>query len=147
MASRFLDRIGYALGVFAVGSLPAAAQSGDIAKGRSIAEQHCSRCHVVGDYNPTGGISSTPSFQMLVKRRPDYKDRFQTFFARRPHPAFVTIKGLGRLMEYLPANAAPVELSQQDVADVAAFVETLKPDADTRRPPVVFRARPKPRVR
>ena len=148
MPFRPIDRFGYALGAVALTTLPTVALGGDIAKGRSIAERHCARCHVVGDFNPTGGISSTPSFQMLVKRRPDYKDRFQTFFARRPHPAFLSIKGAGRLMENLPANAAPVELSQQDVADVAAFVETLKPDeTDARQPPVVFRARPNPRVR
>ncbi|MGI9383629.1 MAG: hypothetical protein ACR2PO_10775, partial [Methyloligellaceae bacterium] len=54
--------------------MPLAAWAGDIEKGRKVAEAHCSRCHVVGDFNPNGGISSTPSFQLLVKRRPDYKD-------------------------------------------------------------------------
>ncbi|MFQ5625275.1 MAG: c-type cytochrome [Methyloligellaceae bacterium] len=108
------------------GSL-AAEEKGNIEKGRQIAQQHCSRCHVVGDYNPGGGISSTPSLQLLVKRRPDYKERFRTFFARRPHPAFLSIKGVGRIRPDLPPNAQPVELTQEDVSDVAAFVETLKP--------------------
>ena len=69
----------------------AAQEKGDIDEGRKIAQLHCTRCHVVGDFNPGGGISSTPSFQLLVKRRPDYKERFETFFARRPHPAFLSI--------------------------------------------------------
>ena len=101
--------------------------SADAEAGRKIAEQHCSRCHVVGDFNPTGGISSTPSFQLLVKRRPDYRERFKTFYARRPHPAFLSIKGLGRLLDYLPPNAHPVEITMEDVKNVAAFAETLKP--------------------
>ncbi|MDA7946026.1 MAG: cytochrome c [Hyphomicrobiaceae bacterium] len=108
--------------------MPAFAQEGgNAANGRDIAAQHCTRCHVVGDINPTGGISSTPSFQLLVKRRPDYKDRFQTFFARRPHPAFLSIKGVGRIRPDLPPNAEPVEMTEEDVEDVLAFVETLKP--------------------
>ena len=123
------------------------AQDGDAARGQTIAQQHCSRCHVVGDFNPTGGISSTPSFQMLVKRRPDYQDRFQTFFARRPHPAFLSVKGVGRPMDHLPANAQPVEISQQDVRDVAAFVETLRPKKSGAREPFVLRPRPKPKMR
>jgi len=103
---------------------------GDIEAGRRVAEQHCSRCHVVGDFNPMGGISSTPSFQLLVKRRPDYRDRFETFYARRPHPAFVSIKGIGRPHANLPPNAAPVELLPAAVEDIIAFVETLKPKSN-----------------
>ena len=110
------------------GTDPLAAQdSGDVAKGRKTASKHCTRCHVVGSINPNGGISSTPSFQLLVKRRPDYRERFKTFFARRPHPAFLSIKGVGRIRPDLPPNAQPVELTQEDVRNVAAFVETLKP--------------------
>ena len=41
----------------------------------------------------TGGIGSTPSFQLLANSFPDYKDRFETFNARRPHPVFVIIEG------------------------------------------------------
>lgn len=116
---------GIATGLCITMSTPVRAD-GDIDAGRRVAEQHCSRCHVVGDFNPMGGISSTPSFQLLVKRRPDYRDRFETFYARRPHPAFVSIEGIGRLHENLPPNAAPVELPQNAVADILAFVETLK---------------------
>lgn len=118
------------IAVFAalLGAAPLAAEeTGDIENGRKIAQLHCTRCHVVGDYNPGGGISSTPSFQLLVKRRPDYKERFATFYARRPHPAFLSIKGIGRIRPDLPPNAQPVELTLQDVRDVAAFIETLKP--------------------
>ena len=110
------------------GMSPLAAQEkGNIVKGKKIAEKHCTRCHVVGSYNPGGGISSTPSFQLLVKRRPDYKERFRTFFSRRPHPAFLSIKGIGRIRPDLPPNAQPIELTEKDVLDIAVFIETLKP--------------------
>ena len=36
-----------------------------VAKGREIVRQHCTRCHVVPDMNPYGGIGSTPSFAAL----------------------------------------------------------------------------------
>ena len=117
----------------AIVCMPRAAAAGDVEKGRKVAEAHCARCHVVGDFNPTGGISSTPSFQLLVTRRPDYKDRFATFYARRPHPAFVTVKGIGRPMDYLPPNAHPVEITLEDVENVSAFVETLKAKGPEKR--------------
>jgi len=114
--------------ILAFGAVSAqAAEKGNIGKGQKIAEKHCTRCHVVGSFNPGGGISSTPSFQLLVKRRPDYKERFATFYARRPHPAFLSIKGIGRIRPDLPPNAMPVDLTQEDVLDISAFIETLKP--------------------
>lgn len=114
--------------ILAMGAVSAqAAEKGNIGKGQKIAEKHCTRCHVVGSYNPGGGISSTPSFQLLVKRRPDYKERFATFYARRPHPAFLSIKGIGRIRPDLPPNAMPIELMKEDVLDISAFIETLKP--------------------
>ena len=99
----------------------------DVARGRELAQQHCARCHVIGDFNKFGGIGSTPSFQLLVKAFPDYQARFETFFERRPHPAFVTIKGYARLQPHLPPNAQPVELPLAAVSQILAFAETLKP--------------------
>ena len=103
-----------------------AVADGDVEAGRKVAQQHCSRCHVIGNYNKYGGIGSTPSFQLLANSFPDYKDRFATFYARRPHPVFVIIEGYGRHMPELPPNAAPVKLPLRAVADVLAFVETLR---------------------
>jgi mono/diheme cytochrome c family protein len=107
-------------------SAPSAWADGDVAQGRKIAEQHCSRCHVIGTYNKYGGIGSTPSFQLLANQFPDYRARFEIFFEEHPHPAFVTIEGYGRRMEHLPPNAAPVTLPLAAVADILAFVETLR---------------------
>lgn len=124
--------IAASIALLAAGVAPVAAQgTGNVSKGRDVAQKHCARCHVVGDFNPTGGISSTPSFQLLVKRRPDYRDRFRTFFTRRPHPAFLSLKGVGRIRPDLPPNAEPVELTSDDVQNVLAFVETLKPKKES----------------
>lgn len=97
----------------------------DIEAGRRAAQEHCSRCHVIGDYNPTGGISSTPSFQLLVNGLKDYRERFASFFERRPHPSFIIIEGVARPTN-LPFNAWPVKLTLEDVRNIAAFAETLK---------------------
>lgn len=105
-------------------AVPAAAA--DMEAGRRVAVEHCTRCHVVGRENPFGGISSTPSFQLLVERRPDYRDRFATFYARAPHPAFVTVREVGPARPDLPPNAAPVTLTLADIDNIVAYVETLK---------------------
>lgn len=100
------------------------ALAGDAAHGKQLAEQYCSRCHVVGDYNKFGGIGSTPSFN-AIKYLDDWRDRFQTFFLRNPHPAFVRVEGY-KPPTNLPPSATPVPLKPADVTDILAFVETLE---------------------
>ena len=101
---------------------PVLAQS--INDGKTFAEQHCTRCHVVGNYNPNGGISSTPSFQLLVNALDDYEERFDTFYARPPHPAVIIVKGIQKL-DTLPYTAKPIEITQDEVENIAAFAKTL----------------------
>ncbi|MGI9426753.1 MAG: c-type cytochrome [Hyphomicrobiaceae bacterium] len=100
--------------------------AGNAEQGREISQTHCSRCHVIGDFNKYGGIGSTPSFQSLANNFPDYVERFETFYARRPHPAFLKIEGFERLMKDLPPNADPITLPVNAVADILAFVGTLR---------------------
>ena len=110
---------------FCVLALNAGAQAaGDARKGREIAIGHCSRCHVVGDHNPFGGIGSTPSFQLLA-RRSDYLERFQTFFARRPHPVFVRVPDVPKWSD-IPSHVAEFEVTLENIEDLIAFVETLR---------------------
>lgn len=101
------------------------ATGGAIEDGRKTAHIHCTRCHVVGDYNPNGGISSTPSFQLLVNALKDFEERFDTFYQRPPHPAVIAIKGIKK-RDDLPYNAEPVKLTPRDVENLSAFAKTLK---------------------
>lgn len=103
----------------------AARAEGDPEKGRRISIEHCTRCHVVGDANPHGGINSTPSFQLLA-RRSDWRERFESFYARRPHPVFVRVPNVPRWTK-LPSHVEPFTITLQDIDDVVSFVETLTP--------------------
>ena len=98
---------------------------GDPDTGRKVSVAHCSRCHVVGDHNPYGGINSTPSFQLLAKRN-DWLERFQTFYERRPHPVFIRVPDVPRWTG-LPANAVEIEITAKNIEDIVAFVRTLTP--------------------
>ena len=95
------------------------------ARGREIAQAHCSRCHVIGDFNTMGGISSTPSFPLLVNAIPGWEERFSTFYTRRPHPAVVRMEGIAPPLEQ-PYVAAPVDLKLSDVDAIVSFARTLK---------------------
>lgn len=97
--------------------------AGDPEKGRTIAEQHCARCHVIGDKNRMGGIGSTPSFPLL-RRMPDWRERFETFYARRPHPVHVRVDGVRKWSD-TPSNAAEIRMTIDDVDHILAYVETF----------------------
>lgn len=108
---------------------PAAAQS-LVEQGKQIAETHCSRCHVVDPSRPFSGISSTPSFQLLVTAFPDWKERFETFYARRPHPAVMRLEGVDPLSQE-PPTAQPVYLKLADIDAIVAFATSLNEAAKT----------------
>lgn len=93
--------------------------------GRELAQRYCSRCHVVSRDNNFSGISSTPSFMMLVNALADWEERFQTFYARRPHPVHVRVKGIAPLTK-LPPNATPFDIELADVEAILAYVSGLK---------------------
>ncbi len=107
---------------------PAAAQS-LAERGKAIAEQHCSRCHVVDPDRPFTGISSTPSFQLLVTALADWKERFETFYARRPHPSVIRMEGIAPPTEE-PPTTTTVELKLSDVDAIVAFAVSLKEKAE-----------------
>ncbi len=116
--------------------LPAASPAradGDAEKGQVLAETHCARCHVVGDFNKFGGLGSTPSFG-LIAGLGDGFERFRTFYERRPHPAFVTVPGVERWTDLAP-YAQPFEVTPENIEDLLAFVHKLEAK-DLRRVPV-----------
>ena len=97
-----------------------------VAKGREIVRQHCTRCHVVPDMNPYGGIGSTPSFAAM-KWLDDWEWRFEVFYTLPPHPALVNIVGVSEARsEALPVFIAEIELQIEDIDAILAFARTLK---------------------
>lgn len=86
----------------------AARAEGDGARGRQVAIDQCSQCHVIGAYNPYGGVNNTPSFYIFAERPEVYLERLRTFDQRRPH--------LARDMKVPP----------RDIEDIIAYVETLE---------------------
>lgn len=103
--------IGTSIGIAVLIGLAAADTAragGDPAHGRDLAIKKCSQCHVIGDYNPLGGVSNTPSFYIFSERLGLYRERLKTFDQRRPH--------LGRDLRVPP----------KDLDDIIAYIETLK---------------------
>ena len=97
-----------------------------IEKGREVVRQHCTRCHVVPNMNPYGGIGSTPSFAAL-KWLSDWEHRFEVFYTLPPHPALVSIQGVSEERSaFLPVFVAEIELQIDDVEAILSFVRTLE---------------------
>ena len=115
--------------VLTQGSCGPSAFAADAENGRKIAHQHCARCHVVSDANRLGGIGSTPSFRLLATAFKDWRTRFETFYARPPHPAFISVEGVGRLRQDLPPNAHPITLPKMAIDDLVVFAEGIRNQA------------------
>lgn len=96
-----------------------------IEQGKLVSQTHCTRCHVVGDFNPHGGISSTPSFSLLVNHLDDWEDRFLSFHLRRPHPVIIYFRGDETDANNPPPNI-PVVLEYSDIEAITAFAKTLQ---------------------
>ena len=101
------------------------ARAGDAERGRQLASKDCTRCHVVGDINPRGGIESTPSF-IGMKRLADWQRRYAEFYILPPHPALVRIKDVSAERDdSRPAFVQEIVLSLEDVESILAFARTL----------------------
>ncbi len=120
---KWLALAGVAVAGVIVSTAPARAD-GDLEAGRKMAVKHCARCHVIGDFNPFGGISSTPSFQLLANRN-DWLERFQTFYERRPHPVFVRVPDVPRWTK-LPSYVKEFRVTPENIQDIIAFAQTLR---------------------
>ncbi len=120
---KWLALAGAAVAGVIVSTAPARAD-GDPEAGRKMSVEHCARCHVIGDFNPFGGIGSTPSFQLLAKRS-DWLERFQTFYERRPHPVFVRVPDVPRWTE-LPSHVKEFRVTPENIEDIIAFAKTLR---------------------
>lgn len=93
-------------------------------KGKDLAEEHCSRCHVVNQTKPFSGISSTPSFKLIVNELADWEERFSSFFTRLPHPAVVRFKD-DKPNPKIEELHHPVIIEIDDIDALVAFARTL----------------------
>ena len=108
--------------IMTAAALPAGA---DVERGREVAATHCTRCHVVGDINPYGGIESTPSF-IGMKYLADWERRFEEFYVLPPHPALVRISEVSAdRSKERPAFVHEIVLTLEDVDAILDFVRTL----------------------
>jgi len=82
--------------------------AGDPEKGEALAIKICSRCHVIGAHNPTGGIDLTPSFYVMAEKPESYRERVLTMQQRRPHASM------------------DLDLTNEDLADVLAYILNLE---------------------
>ena len=93
--------------------------------GSDLAHTHCARCHMVNTKDVFSGISSTPSFPLLVNGLPDWEERFESFHNRLPHPSFVRLKG-DPIDPDKPMPTVPVDLEYSDIGALVAYARTLK---------------------
>jgi len=93
-------------------------------RGFELARQYCSRCHVIGDYNRMGGIGNSPSFYWMVKST-DWRERFQTFYTRRPHPVFVRVPGYARWSNVEPYYP-PFEILLSEIELITEYAGSLQ---------------------
>lgn len=100
---------------------------GNVVLGEEIAHRRCGRCHVVSKKNRFGGIGSTPSFGAM-KTLTKWEARFQTFWTLNPHPAFTQIEDVTDPFDpQRPSPIAPLELTQDELEALLAYVMTIKP--------------------
>jgi mono/diheme cytochrome c family protein len=105
-----MARLSAALAMAVAGMLAAEAQAaGDPLRGREVAEKLCGRCHAWDPERPWNSIGSTPSFMWMARRLDFWRERVLSVTDRRPH------------------IAQKFEVTAQDLEDVLAYIETLKP--------------------
>lgn len=103
----------------------ASAESVLTQKGLELSKLHCARCHIVSEKDRFSGISSTPSFKIMIEVLKDWEDRFQTFMARNPHPAHIRLETDDPRPENLPVTTHEVILSLDDIEAILAYVENM----------------------
>jgi mono/diheme cytochrome c family protein len=116
--------------LFAATLLPATAHADPAleSRGKALSKLHCARCHVVSPDNRMSGISSTPSFMIMVKALSDWRDRFETFYARRPHPAHIRLDTDDERPPDQPATIEEVVLQADDIDAIVAYAQSLERD-------------------
>jgi len=83
--------------------------TGDPAKGEQLAIEICARCHVIGDFNPMGGINSTPSFWIMRRKPETYAPKLLTIQERRPHAGM------------------KLDVKRRELEHILVYVQSLEP--------------------
>ncbi|WP_428671596.1 hypothetical protein [Roseibium sp.] len=100
---------------------------GDAAAGERLSVRHCGRCHMVNEATRMTSIGSTPSFAVL-RGLSNWHERFESFFARNPHPAFTIIDGVTEPFDSnRPPPIVPLEISLGELDAILAFVSRIPP--------------------
>ena len=97
------------------------------APGEKLTFVNCGRCHVIGERNRTGGISSTPSF-MVIRSWEDWEDKARAFWTLNPHPAFTQVEGMTEpFPPDRPSPIHPIRLTLDEVDAIVAFMRGVAP--------------------
>jgi cytochrome c553 len=104
-----------ALALVVMGMAAGAQAAGDPLRGREISETLCGRCHAWDPERPWNSIGSTPSFMWMARNLDFWRERVLSVTDRRPH------------------IAQKFEVTAQDLEDVLAYIETLKPEAGAQK--------------
>ncbi len=100
---------------------------GDALLGERLSLAHCGRCHVINESNRMAGLGSTPSFGAL-RANESWLERFQSFFARNPHPSFTQVEGITEPFDIArPPPIVPVEITIGDLEAILAYVSRMEP--------------------
>ena len=114
------------LALVVIFDLPAIAGE-DWAPGEKLTFVNCGRCHVIGERNRMGGISSTPSF-MAIRAREGWEENTRSFWALNPHPAFTQIESV---TEPFPVNRPspihPIRLTLDEVDEIVGYMRSIEP--------------------
>ncbi|MGB7205056.1 MAG: hypothetical protein WBD37_06255 [Anderseniella sp.] len=96
----------------------------DAAMGKKVAIEHCRRCHVIPGENNMG-VGNSPSFKAMIQSTAqDWRQKFEAFYALRPHPGFVIIQEFRTVPDF-PLGVAPLVISLDDLDNLLAYVDTL----------------------
>lgn len=96
-----------------------------IKRGLDLSLEHCARCHIVDERDRFAGISSSPSFKIMIEYLQDWEDRFASFMARNPHPAHMRLEGDDPRPAHLPATTKEVILTLDEIEAILAFVDAM----------------------
>lgn len=113
------------LAVLAFSAAPAFAENWAV--GEKLTFINCGRCHVIGERNRMGGISSTPSF-MVIRTWENWEEKMRSFWTLNPHPAFTQIEGVTEpFLPDRPSPIHPITLTLEDVDTILRYARSVEP--------------------